>query len=140
MVFHLTMGAIIWNSVVIRQSTNWPWNGCPWHPFCSSVYFLFRMTATALENLPFHSSHIPYTPDLFIPQSLMLDYVNARLNKLTHVGELQVWNLVGPIPYGHRLFNCYLDKITRQSHYTKNANMSYVPQHIWNYWNFEFIS
>lgn len=48
------------------------------------------MTATALENLPFHSSHIPYTPDLFIPQSLMLDYVNARLNKLTHVGELQV--------------------------------------------------
>lgn len=94
------------------------------------------MTPTALENLPFHFSRIPYTTDLFIPQSLMLGYVNARLNKSTHVGELK--SVV--IPYGHRLFNCYLDKITRQSRYTKNANTSYVPQHIWNYWNSEFIS
>lgn len=48
----------------------------------------------------------------------MLDYLNTRLNKQSHVGEHQVRNLVGATPGSHilLLFCFVFDKTTRQSH------------------------
>ena len=53
----------------------------------------------------------------------MLDYLNTRLNKQSHVGEHQVRNLVGATPGS---------KSKMQKH------LIVVSQHTWNYLNFKF--
>lgn len=68
------------------------------------------MTFSVLENFSFYSRDILYTLYMFICHSLMLDYLNTRLNKQSHVGEHQVRNLVGATPGSHillLLFVCF---------------------------------
>lgn len=75
----------------------------------------------------------------------MLDYLNTRLNKQSHVGEHQVRNLIGATPGSHILLLLFVFFLTKPQdkaiHGCKSKMQKHlivVSQHTWNYLNFKF--